>query len=125
MLQHYSEGFASSGHLMLLRLPGKTAAFRNALIEQLADSGMSANVHYKPLPMLTAYRDLGFDIARFPNARAVQERGHAAAPHAARRQRRGLRGRSVPLCLKGVGRGGNPLMYVQFGNACATWWWAW
>ena len=73
MLQHYGEDFASSGHLMLVRLPGKSAEFRNALIERLADAGVSANVHYKPLPMLTAYRDLGFDIDDFPNARAQFE----------------------------------------------------
>ena len=73
VLQHYGEGFASSGHLMLVRLPGKSAAFRSALIERLADAGVSANVHYKPLPMLTAYHDLGFDIDDFPNARAQFE----------------------------------------------------
>lgn len=73
VLQHYGEDFASSGHLMLVRLPGKSAAFRSALIERLADAGVSANVHYKPLPMLTAYRDLGFDIDDFPNARAQFE----------------------------------------------------
>lgn len=73
VLQHYGEDFASSGHLMLVRLPGKSAEFRNALIERLADAGVSANVHYKPLPMLTAYRDLGFDIDDFLNARAQFE----------------------------------------------------
>ena len=73
VLQHYGEDFTSSGHLMLVRLPGKSAEFRNALIERLADAGVSANVHYKPLPMLTAYRDLGFDIDDFPNARAQFE----------------------------------------------------
>lgn len=73
VLQHYGGGSESSGHLMLVRLPGKTSAFRNALIERLADDGVSANVHYKPLPLLTAYRDLGFDIADFPNARAQFE----------------------------------------------------
>ncbi|MEG0417772.1 DegT/DnrJ/EryC1/StrS family aminotransferase [Gordonibacter sp.] len=65
--------FASSGHLMLVRLPGKSSTFRNALIERLAGDGVSANVHYKPLPLLTAYRDLGFDIADFPNALAQFE----------------------------------------------------
>lgn len=73
VLRHYGDGNESSGHLMLVRLPGKTSAFRNALIERLAGDGVSANVHYKPLPMLTAYRDLGFDIADFPNARAQFE----------------------------------------------------
>ncbi|HIW76579.1 MULTISPECIES: DegT/DnrJ/EryC1/StrS family aminotransferase [Gordonibacter] len=66
-------GFASSAHLMLVRLPGKSAAFRNALIEHLAEDGVSANVHYKPLPLLTAYRNLGFDITSFPNALAQYE----------------------------------------------------
>lgn len=77
VLQHYGDGrregeaaFASSGHLMLVRLPGRSEGFRNALIERLAEAGIAANVHYKPLPMLTAYRNLGFDIADFPNARA-------------------------------------------------------
>ena len=68
-----ASGFASSAHLMLVRLPGKSAAFRNALIEHLAEDGVSANVHYKPLPLLTAYRNLGFDIASFPNALAQYE----------------------------------------------------
>lgn len=73
LLQHYGEGFASSGHLMFVRLRGKSQAFRNALIERMADDGVATNVHYKPLPLLTAYRDLGFDIADFPNALAQFE----------------------------------------------------
>lgn len=67
------EGFSSSGHLMLVRMPGKTQAFRNALIEGLAHRGVAANVHYKPLPLLTAYRDMGFAIEDFPNALAQFE----------------------------------------------------
>ena len=67
------EGFSSSGHLMLVRMPGKTQAFRNALIEGLAHMGVAANVHYKPLPLLTAYRDMGFAIEDFPNALAQFE----------------------------------------------------
>ena len=63
-------GFVSSFHLMLVRLRGRTQAFRDELIERLAQAGVSANVHYKPLPLLTAYRNLGFDIADFPNALA-------------------------------------------------------
>lgn len=62
--------FLSSGHLMLTRLAGRDEAFRNRFIEQLGAQGVAANVHYKPLPLLSAYRDLGFDIARFPNAHA-------------------------------------------------------
>ena len=70
LLRHYGEDFESSGHLMLVRLTGKSSAFRNALIERMADDGVATNVHYKPLPLLTAYRDLGFAIADFPNALA-------------------------------------------------------
>ena len=58
---------------MLVRLTGKSSAFRNALIERMADDGVATNVHYKPLPLLTAYRDLGFAIADFPNALAQFE----------------------------------------------------
>lgn len=77
-LQHYcgnpdEDGFASSGHLMLVRLTGKSRAFRDELIERLAQTGVASNVHYKPLPMLTAYRALGFDIADFPQAHAQFE----------------------------------------------------
>ena len=70
LLQHYGDNFASSGHLMLVRLAGKSQAFRNALVERMANDGVATNVHYKPLPLLTAYRNLGFDIADFPNALA-------------------------------------------------------
>ena len=66
-------GFSSSGHLMLVRMPGKSQAFRNALIERLAGMGVASNVHYKPLPLLTAYRDMGFAIMDFPNAFAQFE----------------------------------------------------
>ena len=58
----------SSRHLNLIRVPGFSPEQRNVLIERLAESGVSANVHYKPLPLLTAYRALGWDIAAFPNA---------------------------------------------------------
>lgn len=60
--------YHSSRHLCLARLCGKTEAFRNALIEALAEKGVAANVHYKPLPMHTAYKKLGFDIKDYPNA---------------------------------------------------------
>ena len=78
MLSHYmgdadADGFASSGHLMLVRLPGRTRALRDQLIERLALDGVASNVHYKPLPLLTAYRNLGFDIADYPNALAQFE----------------------------------------------------
>ncbi|WP_165171950.1 DegT/DnrJ/EryC1/StrS aminotransferase family protein [Adlercreutzia sp. ZJ242] len=65
--------FQSSGHLMLTRLKGKSLGFRNQLIERMAAAGVAANVHYKPLPLLTAYRNMGFDIADFPCALAQYE----------------------------------------------------
>lgn len=69
-LQHEGEAFRSSGHLYLMRLVGKDETFRNNLITQLAEKGIPTNVHYKPLPMMTAYQKLGFDIKNFPNAYA-------------------------------------------------------
>lgn len=73
VLRHYGKGFASSGHLMLVRLLGKSRAFRDGLIERMAEDGIATNVHYKPLPLLSAYRDLGFCIEDFPNALAQFE----------------------------------------------------
>lgn len=67
---HLKNGEASSCHLYLARLMGKTAEQRNAVIETLAEQGISTNVHYKPLPMMTAYKNLGFDIRNYPNAYA-------------------------------------------------------
>lgn len=66
-------GFSSSCHLMLVRLDGRSRAFRDELIRRLAEEGVSSNVHYKPLPLLTAYRNLGFDISDYPNAFAQFE----------------------------------------------------
>lgn len=68
LLNHYAEDHASSGHLYLVRLIGKTPQERNRIIEQMAKRGVATNVHYKPLPMMTAYKALGFDIANYPNA---------------------------------------------------------
>lgn len=68
VLSHYSEDYSSSGHLYLVRLLGKTRGECNDVIERLAMEGISANVHYKPLPMLSAYRNMGFRIADYPNA---------------------------------------------------------
>ena len=68
-----ADGFESSFHLMLVRLNGKSRAFRDQLIERLALAGVSSNVHYKPLPMLTAYRNLGFSIEDYPQALAQFE----------------------------------------------------
>lgn len=67
-LPHYDAESTSSGHLMPVHLNGKGEAFRNAVIERMAEAGVATNVHYKPLPLLTAYRNLGFSIADFPNA---------------------------------------------------------
>jgi len=70
VLNHYGENHASSGHLYLVRLLGKTVEQRNEVIIQMAERGIACNVHYKPLPMMTAYKNLGFDIADYPNAYA-------------------------------------------------------
>jgi dTDP-4-amino-4,6-dideoxygalactose transaminase len=68
VLNHYSENHSSSGHLYLVRLLGKGVEERNAVISKMAERGIACNVHYKPLPMMTAYKNLGFDIANYPNA---------------------------------------------------------
>lgn len=68
VLKHYNDGNNSSGHLYLVRLIGKDEAFRNKFIERMAEAGIATNVHYKPLPLLTAYKNLGFDIKNYPNA---------------------------------------------------------
>ncbi len=68
VLNHYDANHASSGHLYLVRLLGKDTEYRNYVIEQMAERGIACNVHYKPLPMMTAYKNLGFDIADYPNA---------------------------------------------------------
>ncbi len=67
-MRHIEADARSSGHLYLLRLNGKSEDDRNAVIGQMAERGVACNVHYKPLPMFTAYRRLGFDISDFPNA---------------------------------------------------------
>lgn len=68
ILEHYGEKHTSSGHLYLTRLPGKSREQCNMVIEKMADAGIATNVHYKPLPMMTAYKNLGFDIKDYPNA---------------------------------------------------------
>ena len=68
VLPHYGADHSSSGHLYITRLLGRTDAERRAVIVKMAERGIACNVHYKPLPMMTAYRALGFDIADFPNA---------------------------------------------------------
>ena len=67
-MKHYGADWVSSGHLYLVRLLGKTREETNRVIEQMAERGIACNVHYKPLPMMTAYKALGFDIKDFPNA---------------------------------------------------------
>jgi len=67
-LEHYTDDALSSGHLYLARLTGKTMEYRNEFIIKLAERGIACNVHYKPLPMHTAYKNLGFDIKDYPNA---------------------------------------------------------
>lgn len=68
VLNHYGENHSSSGHLYLVRLVGKDVEFRNDVITKMAERSIACNVHYKPLPMMTAYRNLGFDINDYPNA---------------------------------------------------------
>ncbi len=67
-LKHFGDDHVSSGHLYLLRMPGMTEKERNYFICRLAEEGVAANVHYKPLPMMTAYMELGFNIVDYPNA---------------------------------------------------------
>lgn len=67
-LDHYGADHASSGHLYMVRLSGRDVAERNDVIVKMAERGIACNVHYKPLPMMTAYKALGFDIADYPNA---------------------------------------------------------
>ena len=68
VLNHFGEQHSSSGHLYLVRLLGKTLEERNQMIEKLAEQGIATNVHYKPLPMHTAYKKLGFDVKQYPNS---------------------------------------------------------
>lgn len=68
VLRHYGDDFASSGHLYLVRLNGKDEQYRNDFIIKMAQRDVATNVHYKPLPMHTAYKALGFDIKDYPNA---------------------------------------------------------
>lgn len=70
ILKHDSDTYHSSRHLCLVRLTGKSMEFRNRLIEAMAENGVATNVHYKPLPLHTAYKNMGFDSSDFPNALA-------------------------------------------------------
>lgn len=67
-LSHYTDGLESSGHLYITRIPKITVEQRNEFIIKMAERGVACNVHYKPLPMHTAYKKLGFDISDYPNA---------------------------------------------------------
>ena len=69
-LEHYTDQHYSSGHLYLTRVPGITCEQRNEIIIKMAEQGVACNVHYKPLPMHTAYKNLGFDVVDYPNAYA-------------------------------------------------------
>ena len=69
-LPHYMDSHRSSGHLYITRVPGISAEQRNEIICKMAEKGIACNVHYKPLPMMTAYKNLGFDIQNYPNAYA-------------------------------------------------------
>lgn len=69
-LAHYTDTHASSGHLYITRVPGITAAQRSEIILKMAEAEIACNVHYKPLPLHTAYKALGFDIENYPNAYA-------------------------------------------------------
>ena len=68
VLNHYTEEHQSSGHLYITRIPGITLEQRHEIIVKMAEQGVACNVHYKPLPMMTAYKNLGFDIKDYPNA---------------------------------------------------------
>lgn len=68
VLNHYGDDHQSSGHLYLVRLLGKDAEYRNEVIRKMAERGIACNVHYKPLPMMTAYKNLSFDMNDYPNA---------------------------------------------------------
>ena len=67
-LVHYTDTYESSGHLYLMRINGYSEQQRNEFIKKMAESGIATNVHYKPLPMHTAYKKLGFKMEDFPNA---------------------------------------------------------
>ena len=73
VLPHYTDQYSSSGHLYITRIPGITDEKRREIIIKMAESGVSCNVHYKPLPLHTAYKKLGFDIKNYPRAYAHYE----------------------------------------------------
>ncbi len=68
VLDHFNEKHTSNGHLYMVRLLGKDSLYRNQVIDKMAEYGVACNVHFKPLPMMTAYKKLGFSMDDFPNA---------------------------------------------------------
>lgn len=70
VLEHYNDTHQSSGHLYITRVPNISTEQRQEIIEKMAEEGIATNVHYKPLPMMTAYKNMGFDIKNYPNAYA-------------------------------------------------------
>lgn len=68
VLEHYGEDYQGSGHLYIVRMLGLTPEQRNEVIVKMAERGIACNVHYKPLPMMTAYKAMGYDIKDYPNA---------------------------------------------------------
>ncbi|HAZ9574706.1 TPA: DegT/DnrJ/EryC1/StrS family aminotransferase [Enterococcus faecium] len=70
VLMHYTDDYSSSGHLYITRVPNISSEQRNEIIIKMAEQGIACNVHYKPLPMFTAYKNMGFDINNYPNAYA-------------------------------------------------------
>lgn len=71
IVNHYTDEYQSSGHLYMVRLLEQAEAYRNEIIRRMAEAGVATNVHYKPLPMHTAYKKMGFDIKDYPNAYAM------------------------------------------------------
>ena len=67
-IHHMGKNYISSHHLYITRIPNATVEQRNEVITKMAEAGVATNVHYKPLPMMTAYKELGFDIKDYPNA---------------------------------------------------------
>lgn len=68
IINHYGDDYTSNGHLFIVRFEGKDTDYRNRFIEMMSELGVACNVHFKPLPMMTAYSNLGFDIKDYPNA---------------------------------------------------------
>ncbi|MBQ0056483.1 MAG: DegT/DnrJ/EryC1/StrS family aminotransferase [Bacteroidales bacterium] len=71
LMEHYTADHTSNGHLYIVRFIGRDSDYRNSVIAQMAERGVACNVHFKPLPMMTGYQKLGFDIKDFPNAYAM------------------------------------------------------